>query len=133
MLGTGGVGEMGKFTGVVGDIWGRGPLEAVRRGVGLSRQVWRSIRKDRIVIRNSTCRVSGYIVQSGDTVVNGGKCCREGVYVFMQSDIDPADVLESCQRDISNVKVLVMLRSVNTLVPQPAEVVLELWQRIPGV
>ncbi len=46
----------------------------------------------------------------------------------MQSDVNLADVLESCQREVPNVNVPVRRRSVNKLVPQSAELVLELWQ-----
>ena len=45
----------------------------------------------------------------------------------MQSDVYPPYILESCQREIPNVNVLAIPRSVNELVPQFAEVVLELW------
>jgi hypothetical protein len=51
----------------------------------------------------------------------------------VQSDVNFADVLERGQREIPNVKVFPIPRGVNKLIPQLAEVVLELWQRIPGV
>lgn len=51
----------------------------------------------------------------------------------MQRDVNLPNVLESCQRDIPNVSVLAIPSSVNELVPQLAEVVLELWQSIPCV
>jgi hypothetical protein len=51
----------------------------------------------------------------------------------MQRDVNLPNVLESCQRDSPNVWVLASPRSVNELVPQLAEVVLEFWRSIPCV
>ena len=72
-------------------------------------------------------RVRGYIIQSWVTVVDDGKCCRESVCAFVQSDVNLPDVLESSQRKTPNVRAPVGPHSVNKLVPQIAEVVLNFW------
>ena len=73
------------------------------------------------------------MIQSVVTVVERGKCRRESVCTFMQSDVNLPDVFESDQRKIPNVKAPVSPRSVNYLVPQLAELVLKLRYRFPRV
>ena len=126
--------------GVLRMLWTTDLIESVDQGDHIT--IWCTVRIDggvssRVGKAGSWLGIMhiGYKVMSSRSVavVGGGKCLWDSVCAFRQSDANLADVLESCQREMPNVKALVMVRSVDKVVPQISEVELEPRQTTTSV
>jgi hypothetical protein len=78
------------------------------------------------MIHNSTLGVRSFVIQNWVPVVGSGKGSWEVIGAFVQGDIDFTNILEYCHAEPAGVGVLFILRGVNELVPQAAEIMLEL-------